>query len=218
MALPKSPEATPVAAPTLTTVSAPAPAAPTVRRLAAAKPADVTCLAKAVYYEARGESADGQAAVAQVVLNRTHRPSYPSNVCGVVFQGVNQGGCQFSFACNGAMRRPLEPAAWTRARQVAADALGGHVMRAVGQAISFHVAALGSEGRGQIARIGSHVFFMPGKARGASTYRVTRILRLAGPGPEALSPATTTVARDAVATVPAVIAANSETAPLAQIQ
>ncbi len=169
MALPKAPDAMAPAAMPVVEASA-----PTVQPVAAAKPADLNCLAKAVYYEARGESAEGQAAVAQVVLNRTHRPTYPSNVCGVVFQGVNQGGCQFSFACNGAMRRPLEPVAWIRARRVASDALGGHVMRAVGQAISFHVAALGSEGRGQIARIGGHVFFTPG---GEHATRRARIIQ-----------------------------------------
>jgi hypothetical protein len=166
MALPKPPEVAPtvsaVAVSTLAQVT-PASVTPTVRRLVAAKPADLTCLAKAVYYEARGESAEGQAAVAQVVLNRTHRRSYPSNVCGVVFQGVNQGGCQFSFVCNGAMRRPLEPAAWTRARRVASYALSGHVMSTVGQAISFHVAS--GARLGEIARIGSHVFFGPGGER-----------------------------------------------------
>jgi hypothetical protein len=209
MALPKAPDAMPPA--TLSVVEA---SAPTVQPVAAAKPADLNCLTKAVYYEARGESAEGQAAVAQVVLNRTRRPTYPSNVCGVVFQN----GCQFSFVCNGAMRRPLEPAAWTRARRVASDALGGHVMRAVGQALSFHVAALGSEGRGQIARIGGHVFFVPGRARaGASANRPIRILRFAGP-PAATANPVAAVARDAAATVPVVVAANSETAPSAEVQ
>jgi hypothetical protein len=116
------------------------------------------------------------------------------------------------------MRRPLEPAAWTRARRVASDALGGHVMRAVGQALSFHVAALGSEGRGQIARIGGHVFFVPGRARaGASANRPIRILRFAGP-PAATANPVAAVARDAAATVPVVVAANSETAPSAEVQ
>ncbi len=45
---------------------------------------DVDCLAQAVYYEARGEGDDGQAAVAQVVLNRSRIASFPATVCGVV--------------------------------------------------------------------------------------------------------------------------------------
>ena len=60
------------------------------------------CLAEAVYFEARSEPEDGQAAVAQVVLNRVKSGLYPSNVCGVVYQNRHRYmGCQFSFACEG---------------------------------------------------------------------------------------------------------------------
>lgn len=220
MALPKSYDAGSAVEPQPIVVST-APAAPAAAPMTSAfaqtKPADLTCLTKAVYYEARGESPEGQAAVAQVVLNRTHRPSYPSNVCGVVFQGVKQGGCQFSFACDGAMRRPLETAAWTRARRVASNALSGHVMRAVGQAISFHVVALGSEGRNQITRIGGHVFYMPGRARpGVAFARAAGAARMiaAAPVTTPITPSAATVARDASATAPTVVvASNEETAP-----
>ncbi len=194
--------------------------APTSAPLPVARPADLNCLAKAVYYEARGESAEGQAAVAQVVLNRTHRPNYPANVCGVVFQGVQDHGCQFSFVCNGAMHRPLEPAAWTRARQVASNALSGHVMRAVGEAVSFHVAPLGEGRFGAIARIGSHVFFTPGEVRAASASRPTRLPRFAAQAAEAPAEAVsaTAVAHDAVAVVTEVVAANTDTSPTLHVR
>ncbi|MCB9992664.1 MAG: cell wall hydrolase [Hyphomicrobiaceae bacterium] len=62
-----------------------------------------TCLAEAIYHEARGEPEAGQWAVAQVILNRVNSSRYPSTICGVVFQNANSGhGCQFSFACDGA--------------------------------------------------------------------------------------------------------------------
>ncbi len=129
-------------------------------------PRDVDCLTAAVYYEARGESADGQAAVAQVVLNRVRHPAFPKSICGVVFQGVPSGnGCQFSFACNGAMTRPREPDAWARAQDIATRALTGGVMAAVGNATNFHAARAGlSFGRGmiQVARIGMHIFYRLG--------------------------------------------------------
>ena len=59
----------------------------------------VECLAQAVYYEAAGEGAEGQRAVAQVVLNRLRHPGYPSTICGVVYQGSERVmlGCQFTF-------------------------------------------------------------------------------------------------------------------------
>ena len=46
----------------------------------------VECMAHAVYHEARGESATGQAAVAHVVLNRVGKPGFPNTICGVVYQ------------------------------------------------------------------------------------------------------------------------------------
>ncbi|MET0274055.1 MAG: cell wall hydrolase, partial [Phenylobacterium sp.] len=48
---------------------------------------ELDCLTSAVYFEARGESPQGQAAVATVVLNRVKHPAFPKSVCGVVFQG-----------------------------------------------------------------------------------------------------------------------------------
>ncbi len=126
-------------------------------------PADLTCLAKAVYYEARGESEEGQAAVAQVVLNRTHRREYAHSVCGVVFQGVHGGQCQFSFACNGAMDRPLEATAWTRARRIALAVISGERKAPVGEAVSFHTASEGGRGRA-VAHIGGHLFFDAARA------------------------------------------------------
>ena len=122
-----------------------------------ATPGELNCLSAAVYYEARGESADGRAAVAQVVLNRTRRAEYPHSVCGVVYQGAAQGSCQFSFVCNGAMDGPREHDAWLDARKVAARALAGHVMTVVGRAISFR-AARGPAPSGAV-RLGGHLFF-----------------------------------------------------------
>jgi hypothetical protein len=124
---------------------------------------DVDCLTAAVYYEARGETAAGQAAVAQVVLNRVRHPAFPKTVCGVVYQGVHTGnGCQFSFACNGAVDRPHEAAAWRRSQEVAMHALAGGVMSAVGDATHFHALSAGSGvGRGmvRVAQIGLQVFY-----------------------------------------------------------
>lgn len=46
----------------------------------------VDCLAHAIYHEARGESAEGQLAVAHVVLNRVQSGQFANSVCGVVYQ------------------------------------------------------------------------------------------------------------------------------------
>ena len=57
---------------------------------------DIQCIAKAVYFEARGESIAGQAAIAQVIMNRVQSEAYPSVPCKVVKQR-KRGVWQFSF-------------------------------------------------------------------------------------------------------------------------
>ena len=135
---------------------------------------DTQCLAQAVYYEARGETPSGQAAVAQVVLNRVRHPAFPKTVCGVVFQHVG-ADCQFSFACNGAMRQPLDRASWRRAMTVAGRALSGAVMTEVGAATHFQAARSGSDWAGslaKVAQIGEHIFYrFSGRAGGARMFQ-----------------------------------------------
>src|SRR3546814_3635181 len=75
------------------------------------------CLTQAIYYEAATESDAGKAAVAQVILNRMKHPAYPNTLCGVIYQGSARPGCQFSFACDGSMRRPPVPALWRRSAE-----------------------------------------------------------------------------------------------------
>jgi spore germination cell wall hydrolase CwlJ-like protein len=78
--------------------------------------ASVLCLAMNIYGEARGESLEGQMAVAQVTLNRVEHPAYPDDVCSVVFQES-----QFSWT-----RSPLEinePEAFATSLQVAGQVL-----------------------------------------------------------------------------------------------
>jgi hypothetical protein len=101
------------------------------------------CMTAAIYYEAASESDSGQRAVAQVVLNRVAHPSYPGTVCGVVFQGSERStGCQFSFTCDGSLRRVPNRLFWQRAENVARDALSGFVYAPVGLATHYHTIAI----------------------------------------------------------------------------
>lgn len=100
------------------------------------------CLTAAIYYEAASEPDAGQQAVAQVVLNRARHPAFPATVCGVVYQGSERRGCQFSFACDGAMARVPSRSGWARAAQVAAMALAGRVFAPVGLATHYHTYAV----------------------------------------------------------------------------
>ncbi|MEY4248834.1 MAG: hypothetical protein RJA87_467 [Pseudomonadota bacterium] len=124
---------------------------------------DLDCLTQAVYYEARGETPSGQAAVAQVVLNRVRHPAFPKTICGVVFQRADhRGGCQFSFACDGSMRLPMDRAAWHRAERVASRALDGATVSQVGKATHFHTTSVSPEWGAKllrVAQVGLHIFY-----------------------------------------------------------
>ncbi|WP_309643328.1 cell wall hydrolase [Phenylobacterium sp.] len=131
---------------------------------------ELECLTQAVYFEARGETPDGQAAVAQVVLNRVRHPAFPKSVCSVVYQGAaKRSGCQFSFACDGSMRRGREAGAWDRAQRVATKALSGFVMASVGDATHFHTTHVAPNWGPRMlrtAQVGLHVFYRFGRDAG----------------------------------------------------
>jgi spore germination cell wall hydrolase CwlJ-like protein len=125
---------------------------------------EMKCLAEAVYFEARSEPEDGQAAVAQVVLNRVKSGLYPDNVCGVVYQNRHRYlSCQFTFACEGRALRINEPEAWVTAQRVAKDVLEGRSYLAdVGNSTHYHANYVRPWWARRLTRmdtIGRHVFY-----------------------------------------------------------
>ena len=91
---------------------------------------EIDCLAKNIYFEARGESLTGKIAVANVTMNRVKHHKYPSTVCGVVTQAkwyVNWKGnrlprrnqCQFSWFCDGKADVPNDMRAYKDSIRVA---------------------------------------------------------------------------------------------------
>lgn len=115
------------------------------------------CLARAIYFEARGEPLQGRIAVAEVVLNRVDSPVYPRTVCGVVNQG-----CQFSFTCDGIPDRIGESGAWRDAQQIAAVMLAGAPRAITAGATHFHAAGVrpGWSNRfPRTAAVGRHLFY-----------------------------------------------------------
>ena len=122
------------------------------------------CLAEAVYFEARSEPPAGQAAVAQVVLNRVKSGLYPDSVCGVVYQNRHRYlGCQFSFACEGKSLRVTEPGPWKQAVAIArAVTFGKTYLPAVGNATHYHanyVKPHWSRVFKKTDKIGRHIFY-----------------------------------------------------------
>jgi len=122
------------------------------------------CLAEAIYFEARSEPETGQAAVAQVVLNRVRSGIYPTTVCGVVYQDRNRPfACQFSFACEGRSLRIGEPGPWGVATRIAEDVVSGRNYNPrVAEAVNYHASYVSPFWRGylrRVDRIGAHIFY-----------------------------------------------------------
>ncbi len=121
--------------------------------------AEEMCLAKAVYFEARGESLEGQLAVAQVVLNRAASGVYPPTVCGVVTQRA-----QFSFVHDGIM-----PAAdttsevWHKALAIADIAMKHLATSSIASNVLWYHATYVDPAWGRqhvrVAQIGMHIFY-----------------------------------------------------------
>lgn len=120
--------------------------------------AEEDCLANAVYFEARGESLEGQLAVAEVVKNRAASGRYPATLCGVVVQHA-----QFSF-----VRRGIIPSAdrasqaWRRAVAVARIAEAGGTRMLPDNVLWYHANYVSpSWGRrlSRTSQIGAHIFY-----------------------------------------------------------
>ncbi|HWM61907.1 MAG TPA: cell wall hydrolase [Rhizomicrobium sp.] len=151
--------------------------APVVRMVEAPKLAIVTadavmtqllaehkCLSEVLYYEARGEGAGGQKAIAEVVFHRMNHGDYGHSICAVVYEGANRSGCQFSFTCNGEAKRPKQVAAWRESEKLAAQILTGQVAlkNATGGALNFHAVSVSPDWAGTMDRttqIGNHIFY-----------------------------------------------------------
>jgi spore germination cell wall hydrolase CwlJ-like protein len=121
------------------------------------------CLTSAIYYEAGSEDANGERAVAQVVLNRVRHPAFPSSVCGVVYQGSTRAtGCQFTFTCDGSLYRQPDADGWRRASRIAEAALAGYVFAPAGYATHYHadyVVPYWASTLAKNAIVGAHIFY-----------------------------------------------------------
>jgi hypothetical protein len=122
------------------------------------------CLALNIYHEARGESLDGQVAVAQVVMNRVGDAEFPGQVCEVVRQGGERprDRCQFSWWCDGRGDRPEDLAAWTGSKDLARRILAGSLDDPTGGALWYHADHVAPDWDMDIirqAKIGRHVFY-----------------------------------------------------------
>lgn len=164
------------------------------------------CLTQAIYYEAGMEPDAGQRAVAQVILNRVRHPSYPGTVCGVIYQGSERRtGCQFSYTCDGSLRRKPNRFHWNRSKKVAAAALAGKSFTTVGTATHYHatyVYPYWAPSLRFLGTIGAHRFYSwkgsAGKAR-AFTQRYRGGEPLPAPKPRKYAAAKSSPSLDPIA-------------------
>lgn len=124
--------------------------------------ANLECLAKTIYFEARGESEEGQRAVAAVVLNRVRSADFPNTICGVVHQGgTGTKDCQFSWWCDGRSDKPKDRGSWEQAITTAYEMMTGAPDPTNG-ALYYHNARVSPSWRTQLRRlatIGAHVYY-----------------------------------------------------------
>ncbi len=121
------------------------------------------CLTEALYFEARGESTDGQFAVAEVILNRVDDPRYPSNVCDVVNQGTGRRfACQFTYTCDGQPEDINDTAIHRRLGKIARVMIDGAPRNLTSGATHYHadwVSPNWARVFPQTAQIGTHIFY-----------------------------------------------------------
>ena len=125
---------------------------------------EVMCIATAIYFEARGEPLAGRFAVAEVVMNRTTDPRYPSDACSVVYDGgETYRECAFSFYCDGKSDQPdTDSVSWYSAQLVAQAVYEGRSAPVVGDATHYHARWAHPDwvrGSHVVATIDNHVFY-----------------------------------------------------------
>lgn len=123
----------------------------------AAQAAAIECIAKVVRHEAANQSAKGQLAVAQLIVNRTHAGSrFGHTPCAV----VNQPG---QFFDTDSYHPDRSSAAWTRAVEVSRDAVENVSPAVVPGALFYHAAYQAPprffRGRQRVAVLGDHIFY-----------------------------------------------------------
>ena len=131
-----------------------------VDRFSAGAPLDeqATCLATAVYFEARGESLEGQLAVAHVVMNRAASGQYPTSWCEVVKQPW-----QFSFVRHGQFPAiNYSSAAWAKAQGIARLAMANAYPSVPSDVLWYHadyVSPSWGHRLNYVEKIGAHIFY-----------------------------------------------------------
>lgn len=117
---------------------------------------DMKCLAGAVYFESKGESLEGQLAVARVIINRAKSGRFADSLCGVVYQPS-----QFSFVRGHGMPPiRIDSRSWREAVAIAQIAMNDSWNSPAEGALFFHARRVSPGwGKAKLAMIDNHIFY-----------------------------------------------------------
>ena len=123
----------------------------------------MSCLAEALYFEARGEPIKGQLAVGEVILNRVEDRRYPSSICKVVNQGTGRRfACQFTYTCDGKLESVNERKPYEMALKIAKILMTTHDRKMTKGSTHYHsnyVDPKWSKKFERVAKFGRHIFY-----------------------------------------------------------
>jgi len=153
--------------------STPEPVAEVARVAKAVDPKQLACMAKNIFYESNGESLNGQAAIARVVMNRI-RHGFGSTPCNVIYQATyiekeNEYGdmykakiCQFSWVCENKGEPNKNNLGYVQAKAIAYDVMAYDAYEDVvpKSTLFFHNLQVDPLWPyKQVAKIGNHIFY-----------------------------------------------------------
>ena len=123
----------------------------------------MSCLAEALYFEARGEPIKGQLAVGEVILNRVEDTRYPNSICKVVNQGTGRRfACQFTYTCDGKLETVHERKPYEMALKIAKILMTTHDRKLTRGSTHYHsnyVNPKWSKKFERVAKFGRHIFY-----------------------------------------------------------
>ena len=123
----------------------------------------MSCLAEALYFEARGEPIKGQLAVGEVILNRVEDARYPSSICRVINQGTGRRfACQFTYTCDGKLETVHERKPYEISLKIAKILMTTHDRKLTRGSTHYHsnyVDPKWSKKFERVAKFGRHIFY-----------------------------------------------------------
>ena len=139
---------------------------------AGASPLDdaITCLARSIYWEAKGKSSADMEAVASVVMNRLGHEGFPDTVCAVVKQGSETKNCQFSWWCDGRSDQVQEETQYTIAKEIARKALNKQLNDRTHGAMYFHDRNVNPDWAGKYIKTTETSMFLFYKPKGGEAH------------------------------------------------